>query len=116
MAGAAMAPHVNICRELRDCCALTNNIGKFSVEFYYNHSPALSGVLAKHDSLKTAVRIRMLPVVGLSWAAVKPGHVFTVALILLHATFRHQVCFNRLDERLRQVPVENSLLQVSIIL
>jgi hypothetical protein len=81
--GSVMAPHVNVLREFRDRFLLTNSMGKAFVAFYYKTSPTLADVIEKHDTLKTTVRISLLPVVGLSWIAVKLGFVFTMVLILL---------------------------------
>ena len=43
----------------------------------------MADFIAKHDNLKAMVRTRLLPVVGVSWIALKIGPVSTAALMLL---------------------------------
>jgi hypothetical protein len=62
---------------------LTNSIGKIFVKFYYKYSPPIADFIAEHDSLKTMVRLSLLPVIGMSWVALKIGPVYSLALMLL---------------------------------
>ena len=78
-----MAPHVKILRDFRDRILLQNSIGKGFVGLYYTYSPPIADFIAKHDSLRTMVRISLLPVVGASWIALKIGPLSTVALMLI---------------------------------
>ena len=84
--GSAMAPQVNVLREFRDRFLLTSSIGKTFVDCYYKYSPPLADFIEKHHRLKTAVRIILLPVVGLSWIAVRNGFAFTMVLMLVFGT------------------------------
>ncbi len=43
----------------------------------------MADFISKHDSLRAMVRISLLPVVGVSWVALKIGALSTVALLLL---------------------------------
>jgi hypothetical protein len=81
--GSLMEPHVKILRDFRDRFLLTNRFGKGFVNFYYKYSPPMADFIAKHDSLRAMVRLSLLPVVGVSWIALKIGSVSTVALMLL---------------------------------
>jgi len=62
---------------------MPNKIGRTFVKAYYKYSPPMADFIAKHDSLRAMVRISLLPVVGVSWIALKIGPVSTVALMLI---------------------------------
>ena len=81
--GSPMYPHVNVLREFRDRFLLINGIGKCFVRLYNTYSPSIADCIAKHDSLRAIVRVSLLPVVGMSWVALKIGFVSTMALMLL---------------------------------
>lgn len=61
----------------------TNSIGKSLVIFYYKYSPPMADYISRHDSLRAIVRIFLLPVVGMSWIALKFGPASTLGLLLL---------------------------------
>ncbi len=77
-----MEPHVKILRNFRDRILLQNSIGKGFVGLYYTYSPPIADFIAKHDSMKAFIRISLLPVVGMSWVALKIGPITTMAVIL----------------------------------
>jgi len=52
------------------------------VRLYYTYSPPIANFIANHDSLRTIVRVSLLPAVGVSWIALKIGYVATMALML----------------------------------
>ena len=81
--GSLMEPHVKILRDLRDRFLLVNMLGKGFVRLYYNYSPPIANFITKHDSLRAMVRISLLPVVGVSWIALKVGISQTIVLMLL---------------------------------
>jgi hypothetical protein len=81
--GSMMAPHVKILRDFRDRFLLHNSMGKGFVGLYYTYSPPIADFIAKHDNLRAMVRISLLPVVGVSWVAIKLGMFPTVMLMLL---------------------------------
>ncbi len=81
--GSMVEPHVKILRDFRDRFLIENNIGKVFVKFYYTYSPPIADFIAEHDSLRAMVRISLLPVVGVSWIALKIGPLSTVALMLI---------------------------------
>jgi hypothetical protein len=78
-----MEPHVKILRDFRDKCLLDNALGKGFVKAYYRYSPPIADFISKHDNLRAVVRISLLPLVGISWVALKIGSVSTVELMLL---------------------------------
>ena len=79
--GSTMEPHVKILREFRDRFLLESSIGKAFVNFYYKHSPPIADLISKHGNWRGLVRISLLPVAGMSWAALKLGLLPTMALI-----------------------------------
>ena len=79
--GSYMEPHVMILRKFRDRFLLENSIGKAFVNFYYKYSPPIADYIAKHDSMRTAVRLSLFPVVGLSWVTLKLGLLPVIALM-----------------------------------
>lgn len=85
--GSLMEPHVKILRDFRDRYLLGNTIGDNFVRLYYIYSPPIADFISKYDSLKAMVRISLLPVVGLSWVALKIAPLPTVALMLFFISF-----------------------------
>ena len=81
--GSYAAPCVRILREMRDRFLLTNNIGKSLVNLYYKYSPPMADFIADHANVKILVRLSLLPLVGVSWLALKMGPMFTIALMVL---------------------------------
>jgi hypothetical protein len=81
--GSMMEPHVKILRDFRDRFLLHNLVGKGFVRLYYSHSPPIADFIRKHDNLRAVVRVSLLPLVGISWIALKIGLASTVALMLL---------------------------------
>jgi hypothetical protein len=49
------------------------------VNFYYRTSPPLADFISQHHSLRTAVRLLLLPVTGAAWLAL---HLGAAALLL----------------------------------
>jgi subtilisin family serine protease len=78
------APYDLILRKMRDRFLATNAVGKAFVHLYHTYSPPIADIIANHHSLKIAVRIGLLPLVGISWLALKKGPLFTLfALVLI---------------------------------
>jgi len=80
--GSLMAPHVKILCEFRDRILLPNRFGKSFVDFYYKHSPPAANFIAEHGDLRAMVRVALVPVVGISWIALKLGPGPTLLLML----------------------------------
>ena len=86
--GSLMEPHVKVLRDFRDRFLITNQVGKALVDLYYSYSPPLADYIAKHESLRTVVRLSLLPIVGISWIAlhVNPGIFLTLLSIMFLLT------------------------------
>ncbi len=61
--GSYLEPHVMVLRQLRDEHLLTNGPGRAFVAAYYRCSPPIASFIAKHESLRTATRGVLTPVV-----------------------------------------------------
>ena len=72
---------------MRDRFLVTNAVGRAFVHLYYTYSPPIADIIANHNSLKIAVRIGLLPLVGVSWLALKTGPMFTLFILACLAFF-----------------------------
>jgi hypothetical protein len=79
--GSKFEPHVKLLRDFRDKFLLNNALGKAFIRAYYTYSPPIADFISKHDHLRTVVRVSLLPVVGMSWVALKLGISFTTTLM-----------------------------------
>lgn len=61
--GSYLDPHVKALRDFRDKYLLTNSLGRAFVNYYYRYSPPIADVIRKHESLKSATRRALVPVV-----------------------------------------------------
>ena len=61
--GSEMAPEVQALRDFRDKHLLTNTVGRILVEFYYKVSPPLAEYIKKHNTLRSASRLALTPII-----------------------------------------------------
>lgn len=78
--GSAMEPHVTILRKFRDKFLMTNRLGNAFIKMYYTYSPDLADFIVTHDRLRAMVRLSLIPVVAISWVALKLGPIFSTLL------------------------------------
>lgn len=80
--GSSLHPHVGMLRALRDRYLLSFAPGRLFVAAYYRFSPPLADYISRHDTLKTAARILLLPLLALSCLILHVGPVVTLALLV----------------------------------
>ncbi len=80
--GSYLHPAVEILRSFRDRFLLTNGPGRLFVSWYYRVSPSMADTIRTRDSLKTGVRILLLPVVGFGYLSVTMGLIPALLVIL----------------------------------
>ncbi len=78
-----MEPHVKVLREFRDRFLLTTNVGRSFLDLYYTYSPPVASFIARHDTVRLAVRWTLLPLVGLSYVAMYLGPAAALGLVVL---------------------------------
>jgi hypothetical protein len=101
--GSLMEPHVRILRDFRDRFLIGNPLGNSFVRLYYTYAPPIADFIAKYDNLRALIRIGLLPVVGLSWVALKLGFSATIALLLFLGISMIRVVRFRKTTRNREV-------------
>ena len=79
--GSDTVAEVILLKNFRDNILLTNPIGKSFVKLYYSNSPPIAAFIARHDYLRSMIRIGLLPVIALSRAALKIG--LTTSLVFM---------------------------------
>jgi len=83
--GSPFAPHVRILRRFRDRFLVTNRIGRTLVKLYASGSPPIADFISRHPGLRALFRIGLLPLVGVSWAALNLGTGAAAVFLLLCA-------------------------------
>ncbi len=81
--GSYLHPHVQVLRTLRDRYLLSSKAGRAFVAAYYAYSPPMADFISRHDAVKTAVRILLLPLMGLSLLILWIGPVPVLAMLAL---------------------------------
>jgi len=81
--GSHQQPSVKILREFRDQVMLSNRPGRAAVSLYYRYSPPVADFISKHEEVKMLVRLSLIPVVGMSWLALKMGIFLFSGFILI---------------------------------
>ena len=74
-------PHVKILRRFRDRYLMSSGFGRALVNFYYKNSPFVADLIARHELLRVAARLNLIPLVAFSYSMLKFGPIITVALL-----------------------------------
>jgi hypothetical protein len=79
--GSPISPrYISCVSSVTDFCMKTALVAVMDI--YYRDSPAMAEFISRHESVKVMVRLSLLPVVGMSWVALKLGSVVTMTLPL----------------------------------
>ena len=81
-------PQVKILRQSRDEYPLPSELGTAFIDLYYRYSPPIAHVIAKHKSLRWAVRITLMPLMGISYVAlhITPIQKLLFLMLMLYLT------------------------------
>ena len=85
--GSSLADDVVVLKKFRDNILLKNSVGRSFVRFYYEVSPRLADYIEGHESLKTAVRIGLIPLVGISYSTLHFGPIITLTMVAVLLIF-----------------------------
>ena len=81
--GSAVESHVKVLRAFRDTYLIPYTLGRIFVRTYYKYSPPLAQFISKHEILKIAVRIGLLPLIGFSYSMLHFGLVITLTMLVI---------------------------------
>jgi hypothetical protein len=83
--GSYQEPHVQMLRQFRDRCLLTNGPGRLATDLYYRTSPPLARFIASRPWAQSAARILLLPAYGVAWLGLR-GLLWVLPVAMLAAS------------------------------
>ena len=81
--GSPFESNVKILRDFRDVYLLPTKAGSAFVDAYYRLSPPIADFIAVHDTLRAAVRVGLMPAVGMSYVALHTTPAQKIMVIVL---------------------------------
>ena len=81
--GSPVEGHVSILRAFRDTYVLPCALGQIFVRTYNKYSPSLAHFIAKHETLRTVVRIGLMPLVAISFSTLHFGPIITLTMLVV---------------------------------
>lgn len=81
--GSPLHPYVKTLQDFRDRYLLPTPLGRKFVNLYYKYSPPFAKLITNHKSLRTVVRVWLVPVVVLGYTTVLFGPVKTFFIFVL---------------------------------
>ena len=84
--GSPMERHVQVLKDFRDSYLLKSRLGSAFVRAYYRYSPPIADIIARHGTLRTLVRIGLMPLIGFGYIVVHTSP-FQLSLIFLLILF-----------------------------
>jgi uncharacterized delta-60 repeat protein len=79
--GSLLDGHVTILREFRDRVLMVSEVGQQFVGMYYGFSPRVADFISHHETLRTVVRVFLLPLVLLAYFILKTGLVTKLCVL-----------------------------------
>jgi YVTN family beta-propeller protein len=104
--GSLMEPHVVTLRRFRDAYLIPHTLGRIFVRTYYQYSPPIAHFISKHETLRAAVRLGLLPLLAFSHSMLHLGPTLTFNILVFVALFAgglHRLCQRK--KRSRRTPV-----------
>jgi len=80
--GSNDTSHLFILRSFRDECLLTNLLGRSFVAMYYHLSPPIASVIAEHETLRSFVRVALLPLVGFARVSLHIAPIMNLLVVM----------------------------------
>ncbi|MCX5808055.1 MAG: TIGR03768 family metallophosphoesterase [Proteobacteria bacterium] len=81
--GSYFHPFVKMLRMFRDSVLLSSSLGRSFVECYYRVSPSIADRISTSETMKTGIRVALLPIVGISYLTLTIGTVPALLVLLL---------------------------------
>jgi len=81
--GSSLHPHITVFREVRDRYLRESSVGRMFLKAYYRYSPPVARFIADHSALRIAVRIGLVPLLGISYMTLTFGPGLTIAMLTL---------------------------------
>ncbi|UCD87841.1 MAG: fibronectin type III domain-containing protein [Desulfobacterales bacterium] len=78
--GSLSEPHVMTLRRFRDAHLLNSTPGRLFVKTYYRYSPPIADLISQHETLRTAGRIGLSPLVLFSYSVIQFGYPLTLVV------------------------------------
>jgi Leucine-rich repeat (LRR) protein len=85
--GSPMERHVTMLKNFRDSYLLPWAPGRIFVRSYYKYSPPVAHFISKHETLKAAVRVSLMPLVAVSYATLRFGTTITLTMLVVFLIF-----------------------------
>lgn len=97
--GTILHPYVKVLRGFRDRYMITNMLGNKLVNLYYHYSPPVADYIAVRPVVRGAVRVALLPVIGMGWLILNIGFagLALMALVLIMPFMLVYRSYRRLD-------------------
>jgi len=100
--GSSLHPHVTVFRKVRDRYLRKSSVGRMFLTAYYRYSPPLARFIADHSALRIAVRIGLVPLLGVSYMTVTFGPGITATLLALLLMFLPLFIYHQRKRRMLQ--------------
>ncbi|MFC2160629.1 CFI-box-CTERM domain-containing protein [Acidobacteriota bacterium] len=81
--GSPLHPYVKTLQDFRDNYLMTNRPGRMFVKLYYKYSPPIAKLITNHKSLRTVVRIWLIPLVAMGYSMVHFGPFKTSLMLVI---------------------------------
>ncbi|MFC2168212.1 CFI-box-CTERM domain-containing protein, partial [Acidobacteriota bacterium] len=81
--GSPLHPYVKTLQDFRDKYLMSNQPGRLLVQLYYKYSPPIAKLITNHKSLRTVIRIWLIPLVAMGYSMVHFGPFRTSLMLVI---------------------------------